>query len=98
MTLPPILRAAIGPGRIMLPDRLAVIGLCVWNVIIAMALFAPLLVMGDEVLALRPRLPAEPARFAEEGGALRLRLAPRPSPRRRRIAKGHELACVLDPE
>ncbi len=47
MTLPPVFRAAIGPLRIMMQDRLAVIGLCVLSGIIAMALFAPLLSTHD---------------------------------------------------
>ncbi|MGY6704233.1 ABC transporter permease subunit [Roseinatronobacter sp.] len=47
MTLPPILRAAMGPLRLMAQDRLAVIGMCVLGVIIAMALFAPLLSPHD---------------------------------------------------
>ncbi|MCC5958571.1 MAG: ABC transporter permease subunit [Rhodobacteraceae bacterium] len=47
MTLPPILRAAMGPLRLMVQDRLAVIGMCVLGVIIAMALFAPLLSPHD---------------------------------------------------
>jgi peptide/nickel transport system permease protein len=47
MTLPPFLRAAMGPLRIMMQDRLAVIGMCVLGLIIAMALFAPLLSTHD---------------------------------------------------
>ncbi len=47
MTLPPILRAAMGPLRLMMQDRLAVIGMCVLGVIIAMALFAPVLSPHD---------------------------------------------------
>ncbi len=47
MTLPPFLRAAIVPLRIMMQDRLAVIGLCVLGLIIAMALFAPVLSTHD---------------------------------------------------
>ncbi len=47
MTLPPILRAAMGPLRLMMQDRLAVIGMCVLSVIIAMALFAPVLSPHD---------------------------------------------------
>ncbi len=51
-----------------------------------------------EVLAARPDSLAEAAEVSEEGGALRLRFAPQPSPRRRRISEGHEVACVLYPE
>ncbi|TQM94331.1 ABC transporter permease subunit [Roseinatronobacter monicus] len=47
MTLPPILRAAMGPLRLMMQDRLAVIGMCVLGVIVAMALFAPVLSPHD---------------------------------------------------
>jgi peptide/nickel transport system permease protein len=47
MTLPPFLRAAAGPLKLMVQDRLAVIGLCVLGFIIAMALFAPLLSTHD---------------------------------------------------
>lgn len=47
MTMPPFLRAAAGPLKLMLQDRLAVIGLCVLSFIIAMALFAPLLSTHD---------------------------------------------------
>lgn len=47
MTLPPILRAAMGPLRLMMQDRLAVIGMCVLGMIIAMALFAPVLSPHD---------------------------------------------------
>ena len=47
MTLPPFLRAAAGPLKIMMQDRLAVIGMCVLGVIISMALFAPLLSPHD---------------------------------------------------
>src|SRR5690554_5779824 len=43
----PFLRAAAGPLRLMVQDRLAVIGLCVLLSIIAMALFAPLLATHD---------------------------------------------------
>ncbi|MFN4101889.1 MAG: ABC transporter permease subunit [Pararhodobacter sp.] len=41
MNMPPFLRAAAGPLRLMMQDRLAVIGLCVLGFIVAMALFAP---------------------------------------------------------
>ncbi len=47
MTLPPVLRAAAGPLRLMMQDRLAVIGMCVLGLIIAMALFAPILSPHD---------------------------------------------------
>jgi len=47
MTMPPFLRAAAGPLKLMAQDRLAVIGLCVLSFIIAMALFAPLLSTHD---------------------------------------------------
>jgi len=47
MTLPPFLRAAGAPLKIMFQDRLAVIGLCVLGFIIAMALFAPLIATHD---------------------------------------------------
>ncbi|PVH30127.1 ABC transporter permease subunit [Pararhodobacter oceanensis] len=47
MTLPPFLRAALAPLRLMMRDRLAVAGLCVLSLIIAMALFAPLLSPHD---------------------------------------------------
>jgi len=47
MTLPPFLRAAGAPLKIMLQDRLAVIGLCVLGCIIAMALFAPVIATHD---------------------------------------------------
>ena len=47
MTMPPFLRAALGPLKIMAQDRLAMIGLAVLSVIIAMALFAPLLATHD---------------------------------------------------
>ncbi len=47
MTLPPFLRAAAGPLKLMVQDRLAVIGLCVLGFIIAMALFAPVLSTHD---------------------------------------------------
>src|SRR5690554_6842229 len=47
MTMPPFLRAAAGPLKLMLQDRLAVIGLCVLSFIIAMALFAPALSTHD---------------------------------------------------
>lgn len=47
MTLPPFLRAAAGPLKIMVQDRLAVIGLAVLSFIIAMALFAPVLATHD---------------------------------------------------
>ena len=47
MTLPPFLRAAAGPLKLMIQDRLAVIGLCVLGFIIAMALFAPLIATHD---------------------------------------------------
>ncbi|WP_235441887.1 dipeptide ABC transporter ATP-binding protein [Rhabdonatronobacter sediminivivens] len=51
-----------------------------------------------EVLAARPPSLAEAAEVSEDGAALRLRFAAQPSPRRRRIAEGHEVACVLYPE
>ena len=51
-----------------------------------------------ELMAARPDSLAEAAEVSEEGGALRLRFAPQPSPRRRKIAEGHEVACVLYPE
>ena len=47
MTMPPFLRAAAGPLKLMVQDRLAVIGMCVLAFIIAMALFAPLLATHD---------------------------------------------------
>lgn len=47
MTLPPFLRAALAPLRLMMRDRLAVTGLCVLGAIIAMALFAPILSPHD---------------------------------------------------
>lgn len=47
MTLYPFLRAAKGPLRLMMQDRLAVIGACVLGAIIAMALFAPFLSPHD---------------------------------------------------
>ncbi len=47
MTLPPFLRAAAGPLKLMLQDRLAVIGLCVLAFIVAMALFAPVISPHD---------------------------------------------------
>ncbi|WP_209427351.1 ABC transporter permease subunit [Pararhodobacter sp. SW119] len=47
MTMPPFLRAAAGPLKLMLQDRLAVIGLCVLGVIIAMALLAPMIATHD---------------------------------------------------
>ncbi|MCC5961514.1 MAG: dipeptide ABC transporter ATP-binding protein [Rhodobacteraceae bacterium] len=51
-----------------------------------------------EVLAARPASLAEAAEIVEEDAALRLVFAPQPSPRRRRISEGHEVACVLYPE
>ncbi|MCC5988901.1 MAG: ABC transporter permease subunit [Pararhodobacter sp.] len=47
MNLPPFFRAAAGPLKLMVQDRLAVIGLCVLGFIIAMALFAPLIATHD---------------------------------------------------
>jgi peptide/nickel transport system ATP-binding protein len=52
----------------------------------------------SQVLAERPASLAEAARIEEAGEALVVRFEPRPSPRRRRIAEGHEVACVLYPE
>ena len=52
----------------------------------------------DEVLALRPASLAGTAEITEAGAALEIRFPPRPSPRRRRITEGHEVACVLYPE
>ena len=51
-----------------------------------------------EVLAARPASLAEAAEIVDEDAALRLIFAPQPSPRRRRISEGHEVACVLYPE
>jgi len=50
------------------------------------------------VLAQRPASLAEAARIEEAPGTLVLRFDPHPSPRRRRISDGHEVACVLYPE
>jgi len=50
------------------------------------------------VLAERPPSLAEAARIEESPDALVLRFEPYPSPRRRRISEGHEVACVLYPE
>jgi peptide/nickel transport system permease protein len=47
MTVPPFLREAAKPLRLMFQDRLAVIGLCVLLFIIAMALFAPIISTHD---------------------------------------------------
>jgi peptide/nickel transport system ATP-binding protein len=52
----------------------------------------------SQVLAERPASLAEAARVEEAGEALVVRFEPRPSPRRRRISEGHEVACVLYPE
>ena len=51
-----------------------------------------------EVLVMRPASLAEATQIEDGTGALALRFAPQPSPRRRRIAEGHEVACVLYPE
>jgi peptide/nickel transport system ATP-binding protein len=51
-----------------------------------------------EVLAARPASLAEAAEIVDEDAGLRLIFAPQPSPRRRRISEGHEVACVLYPE
>jgi len=47
MNVPPFFRAAAGPLKLMVQDRLAVIGLCVLGFIIAMALFAPVIATHD---------------------------------------------------
>lgn len=47
MTLPPFLRAAAQPLRLMAQDRMAMIGLVVLSLVILMALFAPLLATHD---------------------------------------------------
>ncbi len=47
MTLPPFLRAAAKPLRLMGQDRMAMIGLAVLSLVILMALFAPLLATHD---------------------------------------------------
>ena len=47
MRMPPFLRAAAGPLKIMVQDRLAVIGLLVLGCIVAMALFAPVIATHD---------------------------------------------------
>ena len=47
MTLPPFLRAAAQPLRLMAQDRMAMIGLAVLSLVILMALFAPLLATHD---------------------------------------------------
>ena len=47
MTLPPFLRAAAQPLRLMAQDRMAMIGLAVLTLVILMALFAPLLATHD---------------------------------------------------
>ena len=51
-----------------------------------------------EVMATRPASLAEAAQIEDAGEALLLRFSPHPSPKRRRIAEGHEVACVLYPE
>ncbi len=51
-----------------------------------------------EVLASRPASLAEAARVEEAGDALLVHFDRYPSPRRRKIAEGHEVACVLYPE
>ncbi|MDO5643485.1 MAG: ABC transporter permease subunit [Paracoccus sp. (in: a-proteobacteria)] len=43
MTLPPVLRAALAPLKLMLADRMAVAGLVMLSLIISMAVFAPLI-------------------------------------------------------
>lgn len=50
------------------------------------------------VLALRPASLAEAARIEEAAAALVLVFDKQPSPRRRRISEGHEVACVLFPQ
>lgn len=60
MTIPPFLRATLGPLRLMLQDRLAVAGLVVLSLIVAMAVFAPLIATHD------PRLVNE----SEDGSIL----------------------------
>src|SRR5690606_28591785 len=45
--MPSYLKSALAPLRFMLQDRLAVIGLCVLSLIVAMALVAPLLSTHD---------------------------------------------------
>lgn len=47
MTLPPFLRATLGPLKLMLEDRLAVVGLIVLTAIVSMAVFAPLIATHD---------------------------------------------------
>ncbi|MCC5988902.1 MAG: ABC transporter ATP-binding protein [Pararhodobacter sp.] len=51
-----------------------------------------------KVFAQRPPSLAEAAQIEEEGASLRIRFQPRPSPARRKIAEGHEVACVLFPQ
>ncbi len=51
-----------------------------------------------KVLATRPASLGEAAKIEDAGEALVLQFAPHPSPRRRKIAEGHEVACVLFPE
>ncbi|MDO5641859.1 MAG: ATP-binding cassette domain-containing protein, partial [Paracoccus sp. (in: a-proteobacteria)] len=47
------------------------------------------------ILATRPASLAEAAGITQDEGALLLRFAPKPAPRRRVVAEGHEVACVL---
>ncbi|HHX90870.1 MAG TPA: ABC transporter ATP-binding protein [Paracoccus sp.] len=51
-----------------------------------------------EVLARRPASLAEVAEISDAEGALMIRFPARPSPRRRRVDDGHEVACVLYPD
>ena len=51
-----------------------------------------------QVLALRPASLSAAAQISEEDGALVVRFSALPSPKRRRVAEGHEVACVLFPE
>jgi len=52
----------------------------------------------SEVLAARPASLAEAAKIAESGTALMVTFDSHPSPKRRKISDGHEVACVLYPE
>ena len=51
-----------------------------------------------EVLSTRPASLTQAAKIEDAGEALVLQFAQHPSPRRRKIAEGHEVACVLYPE
>ncbi len=51
-----------------------------------------------EVLAARPASLAEAATITESGKALVVSFDSHPSPKRRKISDGHEVACVLYPE